>query len=640
MKFPRGAAGAAAFALAGALGGGLIATGSGAQDQPESLLPPGFDDPAPTPGPTSRPAPTAPGAAPTAAPRPAPPSAATPAPQAGPTRAAPDATGDRLLLPDDLPPVPELSPDQLAGLPTLDELEDMSPDELDEVLGLKPKFDIPPAARRSLAEVGVIAPSEGGFATGSLSRQPASLVRALLAGTKTAPVSRWGHILLRRALASRLATPDGMDPVEFAALRAGLLNRMGEHMAARAIAQDVDTANWNGRLTDEALAAYVALTDFTGACPAIRLQGSAREDAQWVLWQAICNAYAGETALAASQLDRALTQGIAPRIDVLLARRYAGAAGRGRRAVEIEWDEVEQLNPWRFGLASALGEPVPERLLGEAGPYYALAAAPAPERAPAERVAFAREAARVGVFSADAMVDLYSQVYADASAGGDVAAEAGALRQAYLAADPAARVAAMRRLWGEEDVLDYGALVATAYAAARIPANEALAEEAGDLLASMLTAGLDRDAAAWRGVVNAGSVGWALVALADPNGGEADGDALDAFLDERESAQRRKAAFLVAGLAGLDRIAPDDRDAYAARLDIDLSRETRWTRMIALAAEVGNPALVAMLAGLGMQGTDWSQMTPLHLYRIVAGLNRVGLAAEARMIAAEAVARG
>ena len=55
---------------------------------------------------------------------------------------------------------------------------------------------------------------------------------------------------------------------------------------------------------------------------------------------------------------------------------------------------------------------------------------------------------------------------------------------------------------------------------------------------------------------------------------------------------------------------------------------------------MNNPALVALLAGLGMQGTSWEQMTPLHLYHITAALTRVGLEAEARMIAAEAVARG
>jgi hypothetical protein len=49
--------------------------------------------------------------------------------------------------------------------------------------------------------------------------------------------------------------------------------------------------------------------------------------------------------------------------------------------------------------------------------------------------------------------------------------------------------------------------------------------------------------------------------------------------------------------------------------------------------------LVVLLAGLGMQGDGWDKMTSVHLYHIVSALNRVGLSAEARMIAAEAVAR-
>jgi hypothetical protein len=62
--------------------------------------------------------------------------------------------------------------------------------------------------------------------------------------------------------------------------------------------------------------------------------------------------------------------------------------------------------------------------------------------------------------------------------------------------------------------------------------------------------------------------------------------------------------------------------------------------MIERAADVDNAALVALLAGLGMQGEGWDRMTARHLFHIVSALNRVGLSAEARMIAAEAVARG
>jgi hypothetical protein len=70
-----------------------------------------------------------------------------------------------------------------------------------------------------------------------------------------------------------------------------------------------------------------------------------------------------------------------------------------------------------------------------------------------------------------------------------------------------------------------------------------------------------------------------------------------------------------------------------------MNRQTRWTRAIDAAAESNNPALVALLAGFGMQGASWDRMTAVHLFHIVSALRRVGLDGEARMIAAEAVAR-
>ena len=624
---------AAAVGLIGATAGALSTGALTAQEAPESILPPGFDDPAPTPTPAPAPAP-----APTAAPPPTTPG--TPGPSVAPGTTLPGTAPN----PGALPPVPQASSEDLARLPTVEELETMTTDELDDLLGLKPRFDIPPAARRSLAQVGVLSPSEGGMPTGSLARQPASLVRAALAGTKRPVVSRWGHILLRRALASRLAAPNGMNPVEFAALRAGVLNNIGEYAVARSIAQDVDTGNWNDALTREALTAYIASADFVGACPAVRLQGSDRDGAQWTMMRAICNAYAGEGALAGSQLNRALSDEIAPPIDILLAQRYAGAAGRGRRAVEIEWEGVEELNPWRFALANAVGESIPEALLEDMPGYYERTGAIGAMVPLERRAMYSLRAAREGILSSRAMIDLYSQIYADNSVMGEASSQAGRLRNAYVAPDPAARVAAMRALWGtldgEREQPEYGAAVLTAFAAARITPSDGLSRYADGLITSMLAAGLDRDAASWAGVVEQGSLAWALIAVGSAQSSTASAAVVDAFIDNDESEEYRKSGFLVAGLAGLGRIGQGQTGEFAGRLDFDLSRQTRWTRMISRAADVGNPTLVTLLAGLGMQGVSWSQMTPLHLYHITSALNRVGLEAEARMIAAEAVARG
>src|SRR4029079_10755842 len=91
------------------------------------------------------------------------------------------------------------------------------------------------------------------------------------------------------------------------------------------------------------------------------------------------------------------------------------------------------------------------------------------------------------------------------------------------------------------------------------------------------------------------------------------------------------------GWGGLDSVS---LASLSGKLELNLNRESPWSRKIDRAAELNNPALVALLAGLGMQGSGWDKMTARHLYHIVRALDRVGLNAEARMIAAEAVARG
>jgi len=166
-------------------------------------------------------------------------------------------------------------------------------------------------------------------------------------------------------------------------------------------------------------------------------------------------------------------------------------------------------------------------------------------------------------------------------------------------------------------------------------------EDAPFLIASMLAAGLDRNAIRWGQIVPEGSAGWALLALAEPQRGTSvSGGALDRFIGNDGSAEQRKSKFLLAGLAGLDRLESGTAQSAAGQLGVDLGRESAWSRMISQAAEVNNPTLVVLLAGLGMQGEGWDKMTARQLYHIVRSLHRVGLSAEARMIAAEAVARG
>lgn len=601
-----------------------------AMAQPEDLLPDIFNDPppaapapTPTPSATARaPQPSGP-AQPSQPASPQEPSVSAPVVQDIPSAPAAPAIAN-IDLPDDFP--------------TLEELEEMEADEINDLLGLRPKFDVPPAARRSLSRVGVIAAGEGGFASRSLVSQPAGLVRAAIEGTRGPLVSRWGHILVRRALASRMDAPDGMDPVEFAALRAGLLNRMGEAGIARYLVQDVDGGNYSPSLTNAAFDAYLASGDLLGACPSARLHPDHRDDGEWILARAICTAYLGDSRSAERRLDRALGTGEAEEIDVRLAQRFAGAAGDGGRGVTIEWDGVSNLTPWRHSLARALGVDLPDGILESASREYDLSDAVIPAVPLVRRVEAADFAATRGVFSSRSMVDLYSQLYSSELVTAGDRSPAVTLREAYVASDPAERLAAMRSLWGAE--ANYGRMVLTAYAAARMPATDALQDDAGDIIASMLAAGLDANAVRWASQVEQGSQGWALLALANPDGGAVSGDALGDYVSGDDSAEYRKSAFLLAGLAGLGRLDAESITEYSEDLGVNLSRQTVWSQRISQAGRYRNQAMVALLAGVGMQGEGWHRMTPRHLYHIVSALNAAGLEAEARMIAAEAVARG
>ena len=616
------------------IGGALLATCSTlVLAGPTSLLPPGFEQPTPAPAPAPTPSP-APTPAPSATPAPSSGSTSQPVVQAttgGSSNASASGSEDGSDSDSDGP--------RLKRLPSVQELERMSPEAFNELFDLNPEYDVPPTARRSLDMVGVIDAENGGLPGGSLASQPAALVRAALAGNTGRLTSRWGHILLRRALASRMDAPDGMGGVEFAALRAGLLNRMGENAVARTLVQDVDSANYNGALASAAVDAFVGTGDIVGICPVARLKTDALDSDQWNILKQVCAAYANDGRRANRELRRYVNNGKVPQIDALLAQRFAGASGESGQAVNIEWDDVEELTPWRYGFASALGIDFPDELWNGSNGAFDAQAAISPAMPLDRRLQASAVSAARGVMSASALVDLYSQAYADAESLPDWTRQARSLRRAYVDEQPAERLNAIRSLWDDDRVGSGDVL--TAYASARMTPSGEFAADADRLIGSMLTAGLDRNAMRWASVVDEGSIAWGLLALAQPNGDTAvDEGSVRDFVGNDESADQRRSGFLVAGLAGLGRLDGDAVSELDADLGLSLGRRTKWSNLIDASARVDNQALVALLAGLGMQGESWDKMTPRHLYHIVRALNDVGLSAEARMIAAEAVAKG
>lgn len=564
------------------------------QQGPESLLPEGFGDPAPPPTPVTG-------------------------------RPAPNGTG---------------SPVGATSATSVTEDESATDEEDAEEPELAIRFDVPPSARQSLNDIGILSEASGGFPANSFGRLDGAFLNQILKRTTGPIASRWGTIMARRLLASRTNTPAGVNGADWTAERAWLLLRMGDSVVARNLVQQVDGADYTKRLHEVAMQAYLANGDLAGMCPISESGARLVNNGRWKMTRAICASLAGEQGNATALINQGRYQGWVRGVDYLLAEKAVGAGMNGRRSVTIEWENVEGMNPWRFGLSAAVGLEPPESLFAGTGRQIDGWRVQLPMFTPTIRVKYASNAAALGILSNRNIVDLYAQVLADPDAPDAARAQAESLGNAYSASDADAKVAAMTSLWTTAAAgADYQAsLVMTARAAALIAPDRDHQAEADQLIASMLTAGLDRSAVRWIDVVADGSLGWALLTLAAPGRvTAADYGSLDDFFGNDDSTDGHKSRLLLAGLSGLGRIESDARADFASDLKINIARQTAWSKAISAAAERGEQGTVALMAMAALQAPSWSAVPANHLYYIVRSLRQVGLEAEARMIAAEAV---
>jgi len=582
--------------------GASIALGqdSRGHDRPESILPPGFDDPVATPAPAP---------------------SATPRQQEGTviTPVAP-ATGGATPA-----PVPSATPGAAPVNPAIE-------------AALRSRYEIPPYARRSLGLLGPAGPADGALGPNAFGGTDGRFLETLMRRLDTPITSRWVAIGLRRALASRIVTPPHADGADFAAERAWLLLRMGESVAARDVVQSVDTVDYTPKLYQIAMQAALATADPAGLCALADTGFDKTHERGWILARGMCAGLAGQPAHASQLIDSARKDGVAGGIDLMLAQKIAGSGAGGRQSVTIEWDGVDHLTPWRYGLAMASGVEIPGPLLDGLRPemrsWRALVPGlPAPVRA---RVADA--AAVRGVLSSSALVDLYGSLLGDDDQSLAEVGIARDLASAFNGADAATRLDALKQLWDEPRSADgkYARLILTARAAARIPTDAADAD-VDRLVAAMLTAGLDMQALRWRSQASRGSDAWALLTLADPARASYSYGDISAYSGSDPAGRKRQMFF--AGLAGLGRLPASEIEKGARALDIRIGDQNAWTRAIGRAGLARQPGTVLLLAGIGMQTPLWQGISPAALFHIVASLRAAGLEGEARMIAVEAMTR-
>jgi hypothetical protein len=506
-----------------------------------------------------------------------------------------------------------------------------------------PAVEYPAFARRDPFTAGALDPIRIGLGANAWGGANGGFLSSLLRRTDTPLASRWLHIALRDALLAKAHAPGGVNPVDWAAERAWLLLRMGEADAARMVVDSVDTDKFTPKMVQVAVQTDLATSDPAGLCP-IADQIQKVESTAYPLVQAMCSALGGDQQTAGSQLDAARRHGIVGGIDLDLAQKVVGAAGESGRAATIQWDPVDSLTAWRYGLSTATAMNPPDRLINAASLQLRAWYARAPMIPYSARLNAARIATGLGVFSSQALVDFYSQIY-DATDPNDLgSSDAWQVRLAFAGRDNDTRLVAMRHLWGDgKDLLQIEASRALlAGAAARIAPDPKLAADAPELIASMLAGGLDRDAARWNSAVQrmddkSADRCWAMLALASPN--SIDLGRLGGFIDRDDSPNKKRSQLLVAGLAALGRIDLATASRLNSRYGLHLERTSNWTAMIDAAADREQPATVLVLAGTGFQTGSWSDVPSAHLFHAVAALRKTGQDYTARMIAAEALAR-
>ncbi len=590
------------FLLGGVALVAAIALPAIAQDQPESILPPGFGDPA------------------------------TPAPEPATNGTEPAS------------PTPSRRPSIENSL--VEMVDSLISGELNEE-EVVPQVEYPDSARRDPRYAGTLDPEAVGIGPRPWGAASGKSLEILMRRMDTPFASRWVQIGLRNVLLAKSPSPADVHPADWAAERAWLLLRMGEADAARLLIASVDTDRFTPKMNQVALQSALASSDPSAMCP---LEAGLGELEQRVsgLVAAICASLSGEGEQAAADIEAARRRGRVGGIDLALADKVVGAGAETSRAVTIEWEPVDRLNSWRYGLSTATGMMPPERLINASSLQTQAWLARAPMFPATQRLPAARIAAALGVLSSQALLDLYATSY-DATDPDELGGtQAWQLRLAFIGKDLDARLGAMRSIWGNaQSPLDrVAAQVLLSRVARRVAPDAELQSDAPDLVASLFAGGFDREASRWSSVLGDMDNGsadrvWAMLALGAPDHRSLGIDAgrIEEFADRDQSEGKQRTALLIAGLVGLGRIDANTAGRLNRQYQLGLGAQTSWTRFIDGAMQRRQAGTSMLLSASALQGREFDEVGGVYLFHLVNALRRTGQEYFARMIAAEALAR-
>lgn len=487
----------------------------------------------------------------------------------------------------------------------------------------------------SPAFAGFLTPAIGGYAEDIFAGADGRFLATLLNRLDAPLASRWAQIMLQRALVSRTTSPGPLAPADWVAARGAALSAMGDGADAHRLVSSISIDSYTARLYAVAAQTSLVTADPMALCPLSPTARVLTETPTWTLADAMCLAILGDEMGAAAMFDRLRKDGDVSAFDIGLAERVASATGGGRRGANPEWSEANGgLTAWRLGLASAAGLELPADILNTATPAQKAWLVRLPGQSIAQRAGYAPAAAATGAISTAELNRILAAEAATLDPAQAGNSPGGQLRTANVAVEIADRLDAMKALWGRAQAGSaehYGWQIATAPAAARIPATSGLAADAPALVASLVASGITAPATRWWGAAEDAdsevrAALWAqLVAVS--NVVPVESGLYDSWAS---TVSQHRARLLAAGLLGLGR-----GDVGAEIQPIT----NEWTRALDRAVAARRAGEVMVLAATGLQGS-WGDVPPDYLRRIAAALTATGHAAEACLIVAEAANRG
>ena len=548
--------------------------------------------------------------------------------------------------------------------------------EVDEI-GPAPDAAVPaigePGAEFEVLEVmapdpeaaGRIEEADGGFPFDMWAGVDRRLVERLLPRLPTGMTSRAVNDLTRRLLLSAAAPPEGPAEANLLALRIERLAAMGEGVEVnhlmRAAPPDLDDAI----LAQTRLDALLLTGDFVGACAQARELIRMDDLPYWEKVLIFCQALNDRHAAAALGIELLRERGVPddPALEVLLAALAGSAYG--------EFDSLPQPTALHLAMLRVARLAVPEDAIRNAAPVIARAIALTATVPLDLRLRAAERAEALGSLPTETLAELYASVPFTPEELSNpwprIKTDRGALARALLYQTisiqvvPAARAEVLRAAWllgaesGGWDGFSTAARVSLDDLLGLRPLPE-LVWIAGDAARALLAAGRSDAVGPWLDLAKAQARANAdaaqVVAKLAPIIDFAAADSAEPWDDARFAAwremqagkpepyRRRGEKLLLGLLLAFERELP--AEALLAQIGEPAAVWLRappqlLMRRLDMAAAEGRIGETVMLALIALAVPDTGLQDPMTLGAAVAALNRIGLEAEARAIAVEAL---